>query len=89
MNLWNKLTTIFNFLSCIVYEIVPSILKSHTTKSVKLAFNEERAVWIRHNADSCGYSEDKDYERQKTRLLINFWNWQICNPFQNMDAVNI
>lgn len=89
MNLWNKLTTIFNFLSCIVYEIVPSILKSHTTNGVKPAFNNERAVWIRQSADSCRYSEDKDYERQKTRLLINFWNWQICNPFQNMDAVNI
>lgn len=69
MNLWNELTTIFNFLSCIVYEIVPSILKSHTTNSVKLAFNEERAVWIRHCADSCGYSEDKDYENTENPFI--------------------
>lgn len=69
MNLWNELTTIFNFLSCIVYEIFPSILKSHTTKSVKLAFNEERAIWIRHNADSCGYSEDKDYENTENPFI--------------------
>lgn len=62
MNLWNKFIIIFNFLFCIVYEIVLSILKSYIIKSVKLVFNEECVVWIRYNVDSCGYLEDKDYE---------------------------
>lgn len=65
MNLQNELTTILNCLPCIVYEIVPC----HTTSSVKLALNGERAIWIRQSADSCGYSEDKDYEIQKTPFI--------------------